>query len=77
MEKEIRYRIHLQHEDTGNITSKDFSYAAIFSGAAMEAIKVQFKRHFIIGKSEFTGRKDCKGNKIFENDEIQTRITTF
>lgn len=71
MEKKIRYRIHIQHEDTGTITSKDFSYSAIFSGAAMECIKVQFKRHFIIGKSEFIGRIDCKGNRIYENDIIE------
>jgi hypothetical protein len=71
MEKEIRYRIHLQHEDTGTITSKDFSYAAIFSGAAMECIKIQFNRYFVIDKSEFTGRVDCKGNRIYENDIIE------
>lgn len=71
MKKEIRYRIHLQHEDTGTITSKDFSYAAIFSGAAIECVKDRFKRHFIIGKSEFTGRTDSKGNRIYENDIIE------
>ncbi len=71
MEKEIRYRIHLQYEDTGTITSKDFSYAAIFSGAAIECIKTQFKRHFVIGKSEFTGRFDCNKKRIFENDIIE------
>lgn len=71
MEKEVRYRIHLQHEDTGVITSKDFNYSAIFSGAAIKCIKTQYKRYSIIGKSEFTGRLDCNGNRIYENDIIE------
>lgn len=71
MENDIRYRIHLQHEDTGTIISKDFSYDEIFSGAAMECLTVQFKRYYVIGKSEFTGRNDCKGNSIYENDIIE------
>jgi hypothetical protein len=71
MEKEVRYRIHLQNEDTGTIISKDFSFNAIFIGAALDYIQSYFKRYFIIGKSEFTGRFDCNGNKIYENDIIE------
>lgn len=77
MEKEIRYRIHLQHEDTGTITSKDFRFDAIFTGAAMKYIKSKFKKHIIIGKSEFTGRIDCKENRVFENDIIEFDATEW
>ena len=71
MEKQIKYRIFLQHEDTGVIITKDFNYAEIFSGVAFQFIKIHLTRYFVIGKSEFTGRIDCKGCEIYENDIIE------
>jgi uncharacterized phage protein (TIGR01671 family) len=72
MKREIRFKIYLQHEDTGVITSKEFDYAAIFSGAAMEYIKIQLPRYFIIGKAEYTGQNDINDVKIFEGDIVQS-----
>ena len=71
MKREIRFKIYLQHEDTGNITSKDFDYASIFSGAAKRSIKTSFKRYFIINKMEFTGFRDKRGIRIFDKDKVE------
>ncbi len=72
MGKEIGYRIHLKHKDTGIRISKNFSYAAIFYGEAKKYIEYKyFDGYFIIGKSEFTGRSDNKDNKVYENDIIE------
>jgi hypothetical protein len=69
MKREIRFKIYLQHEDTGVITSKAFDYASIFSGAALECIRTQFPRHFVIGKSEFTGYAQSKKHPVFDDKE--------
>ena len=70
-ERKIIFRIHLQNAETGSVISKEFSFGEIFSGKAIEYITTELKQYFIIGKSEFTGRKDCKGNRIYENDIIE------
>lgn len=70
MEKEIKYKIYLQHEDTGSIIAKVFDYAAIFSGNAANEL-AELKRFYVIGKSEFTGRIDCVGKEIFDKDFIE------
>lgn len=72
MVKEIKYKIYLQHEDTGLIFSKVFDYAAIFSGNASNEL-AELKRHFVIGKSEFTGRLDASfgGKDVYSDDIIE------
>ncbi|HPC09552.1 MAG TPA: YopX family protein [archaeon] len=70
MEKEIIFRIHLQHVFTGKIIFKEFTYGEIFSGNAIRILKNIYFKYYVIGKSEFTGRYDSKGNRIYENDII-------
>jgi hypothetical protein len=71
MEKEIRFKIYMQHEDTGTIASKDFDYSCIFSGAAKFAIETSFKRYYIIGKEEFTGCFENRKQRVFTGDILQ------
>jgi len=71
MEKEIKYKIYLQNENTGEIFSVVFDYAQIFSGLAKMQCAAYWEPCKVIGKAEFTGRIDCVGKEIFDKDFIE------
>ena len=64
----MKYKVYLQHEETGNITSLVFDYAALFTGNAKIEIEKFGHRWYVIGKSMCTGLNTSFGQKmIFEN----------
>lgn len=71
MEREIRFRVHLQNVSNGPVVTEEFSYQVMFLGSALEYINQKYKGYYIIGVSQFTGRVDFKFNRIFENDIVE------
>ena len=68
--RETQFSILLQHEETGRIIEKIYSYADVFSGRAKEEIS-SLLRYIVIARRDFTGQKDYKKIEIYEGDIIQ------
>lgn len=66
--RDMRFKIYLQHESTGNITVKEYDYNCIFSGAAKFAIETTLPNHFIIANEQYIGQLDADKNKIYTGD---------
>jgi len=68
----MKYKVYLQHEETGNITSLVFDYAGLFTGNAKIEIEKLGHRWFVIANSRCTGLNTSFGQKmIYENDIFQ------
>lgn len=65
--REIKFRIFAQHEETGYITSKEFSFADIINRKQLDWLK-EMRRYYTIATVQYTGRKDKNGKEIYEGD---------
>ena len=66
----MKYKIFLQNESTGNITSLVFDYAALISGSAKREIESLEPKWYVIGNSKCTGLNSTFGGKMFFEDDI-------
>lgn len=71
--KGISYSILLQHEETGSIVEKIYSYADIFSGRAKTEVN-SLTQYCVLTRRNSTGNIGRNGKEIYEEDIVLTAL---